>query len=345
MLVETDPAQNRIVLEAMYDIARTPDRALSVTDVDVLRGAASLLFPDDDPAELDVDGLPRGTPAQISAAVVDATQRSQVMPFLLLSAFGGEDFEPPRWERLVEYADALHVPREELRILKEVAHHHMRSAQFHLMRDTMEVVTESEHWATRGAKLLHGIVGREASNDPELAARYRALGDLPKSTYGYALFRQYVDHGFSFPGEPDNIGEVFGIRHDTCHVLAGYSTSRQGEILVGTFSTAMQSAYAPIEPFHVLMMPLFTWHLGTPMLPRGGVPGHGVLDARKILVAWDRGKETTFDVFGPDFDLFALAGRDLEELRHEWNVRPLDPADAAISNDELPDYHPIPKSS
>lgn len=75
------------------------------------------------------------------------------------------------------------------------------------------------------------------------------------------------------------------------------------------------------------------------------MPGHGVLDARKILVAWDRGKETTFDVFGPDFDLFALAGRDLEELRHEWNVRPLDPADAAISNDELPDYHPIPKSS
>ncbi|MCB1251176.1 MAG: hypothetical protein KDB36_17295 [Acidimicrobiales bacterium] len=344
MLIDTTPAQAHVVLEAMHDIARFPDRQLSVTDADMLRGAASLLFPDDDPAELDLDTLPRATPAQIAAGIVDQRERSQAMTFLVLAAFGGTDFEPERFERVAEYAKALDVPREELHILRELAHEHMRLAQFHLMRDTMEVVTESEHWATRGAKLLHGIVGKEASHDPELAARYRAFEQLPEHTYGYALFRQYADHGFSFPGEPDNIGEVFGIRHDTCHVLTGYSTSRQGEVLVGTFSTGMQSRYAPIEPFHVLMMPLFTWHLGTPMLPRGGVPAHGVFDARKILVAWDRGTSTTFDVFGPDFDVFALAPRDLDELRAEWHVAPLDPADAAISNDELPDFVPMPPS-
>lgn len=340
MFFTTSPAQNRVILEAMHDIALVSDSPARVADDDVVRGASSMLFPEDDPTALDVDGLPRATPAQIAAAIPDAEQRSQAMVFLVVSAFSGNDFVTARWERLTEYAKALHVSHEELQILREVTHHHMHSAQFHLLRDTMEVVTESDHWLTRGSKVIRGVIGAEG-DDPAEAARYRALGDLPETTYGYALFRQYVDHGFAFPGEPGNIGEVFGIRHDTCHVLSGYSTSRQGEILVGLFSTGMQARFAPIEPFHVIIMPLLTWHLGTPMEPRGGVPGHGVFDARKVLVAWERGKETTFDVFGPDFDVFALAERDLQELRDEWGVTPMDPADAAIPNDELPDYVPM----
>ncbi|MEZ5207281.1 MAG: hypothetical protein R2690_09980 [Acidimicrobiales bacterium] len=93
MLIDTTPAQAHVVLEAMHDIARFPDRQLSVTDADMLRGAASLLFPDDDPAELDLDTLPRATPAQIAGGIVDQRERSQAMTFLVLAAFGGADFD------------------------------------------------------------------------------------------------------------------------------------------------------------------------------------------------------------------------------------------------------------
>lgn len=339
MLTDTTPDQRRLVLEGMADIARASG-SLGVGDRDGIRGAASLLLPDQDPDALDVDALAVTTPEAVAEAIVADDQRNEAMQYLIVAAFTSGEVDTPRWHRLVHYAEALGVAREELHILRELADRHWHSAQFHLMRDTMEVVTESDRWLSRGYELLKGIVGHDATDDPELAARYRALGDLPENTLGYGLFRQYVDHGFAFPGEPDNIGEVFGIRHDTCHVLSGYSTSRQGELLVGTFSTGMEARFSPVEPFHVLMLPLFTWHLGTPLLPRGGNPGHGVLDVRKLFVAWERGKATTLDVYGPDFDLFEQAERDLDEVRAAWNITPLDPADAAIGNEELPDYVP-----
>jgi hypothetical protein len=55
----------------------------------------------------------------------------------------------------------------------------------------------------------------------------------------------------------------------------------------------------------------------------------GALDPIKFLVSWQRGEATTVDVLSPQWDFFAVAARDLEELRWEYGIPPLLPADAA----------------
>ena len=55
----------------------------------------------------------------------------------------------------------------------------------------------------------------------------------------------------------------------------------------------------------------------------------GALDPIKFLISWQRGEATTTDVLSPDWGFFDVVGRDLEELRFEYGIPPLLPADAA----------------
>ena len=65
-------------------------------------------------------------------------------------------------------------------------------------------------------------------SDPALAARYRALGDLPEGPLGHAYIQFIESNGFSVPGEPGGPPPPIA-RHDCMHVLGGYGTSSAEE--------------------------------------------------------------------------------------------------------------------
>ena len=59
----------------------------------------------------------------------------------------------------------------------------------------------------------------------------------------------------------------------------------------------------------------------------------GALDPIKFLVSWQRGESTTTDVLSPEWDFWEAAQHDLEELREQYEIVPLLPADAATGEE------------
>ena len=62
---------------------------------------------------------------------------------------------------------------------------------------------------------------------------------------------------------------------------------------------------------------------------------HLGLDPRKLFVAWERGATMAVDVYDPTWDFWEHVPRPLEELRAEYRIPPLDPADAALDDDQV----------
>jgi hypothetical protein len=174
--------------------------------------------------------------------------------------------------------------------------------------------------------------------DSRLAARYRELGGLRQGTLGRAFFDFYDFHHFAFPGESEAVNEMFATPHDLTHVLSGYDTTPQGELLVSTFTSRMHPVF-PMEG-HVLPV-IYSWHLGIEI---NSLAGHyrGALDAAKFWIAWDRGKASKADPFDIAFDFWSLTEAPLDQIQHEFGIRPLEPAHAAHSSAVAGvDYHPI----
>ena len=166
--------------------------------------------------------------------------------------------------------------------------------------------------------------GAQTDDDKRLAARFLELESLPKSSYGHQFWAHFRKHGFDFPGQPNAFTGVWAVPHDGLHVLSGYSTSIQGELLVSTFTGAMHRR----DALRAQILPvIFEWHVG--MEVNGIGTQRGALDPVQFLISWQRGDSTTTDVLSPDWDFFAVAGRDLEELRWAYGIPPLLPADAA----------------
>jgi hypothetical protein len=165
----------------------------------------------------------------------------------------------------------------------------------------------------------------EGAADPELAARYAALGELPEGTFGRAFFEHFRRNGFAFPGDPAGLSEGFTTPHDSSHVIAGYTTSQAGEICVSTFIGAMH----PDHPMTAEVIPvLFSWHLGIALTDLAG-SFRGAYEPRRFWTAWDRGAATTTDLLDPAWDFWGATDVPLGELRAAYAVPPLDPALAA----------------
>ena len=191
--------------------------------------------------------------------------------------------------------------------------------------------------------------GRE---DPALAARYDALADLPDGSLGKAFYEHYTRNGFAFPGRPEAVVEAWATFHDTLHVLSGYSTSAQGEILVAAFTVGQLRHNSDPMESHILPT-ILIYHLGID-INKGLNAGdrermaadpdwamtyagtiHLGLDPRKLFVAWERGAAMAVDVYDPAWDFWEHVPRPLDELRAEYAIAPLDPADAALDDDEV----------
>jgi hypothetical protein len=332
MLIDAKPEQAQLILGAMQQVA-TAHRTEPLTDADrvALTATHHYLFRSTDP--LDPAALPDTIPIVLDAALDDPALADHAAQLLTVMAVVDGTVDDAKIEVVEEYASALGVAADYVRQLAELGRRNLQWVAADVQRQNLKSITGRaldvpiDEWI-----MPYG--GGHA--DEALAARYRALGDLPAGTFGRTFFDFYSTYGFTFPGEPTGLNAQFATPHDSTHVLSGYDTSPQGELLVSTFTAGMH----PHEPMSGHILPvIITWHMGIELIKFTG-SYTGALDPEKFFVAWERGGEVTTDVFLPEWDFWASASRPLAELRTEYAIPALDPAHAASG--DIPDwYHPV----
>ena len=332
MLIAVTDEQARAVLGALLRVATAGGsepltavgrRALEAFDRFVLRR---------EPAS-DLDALPDPRPAELAAVLPDAGARSHAVQFLAVMALVDGAVDTAKISVVIDYANALGSDADGVRQLAALGRENLAWVRADAQRQNLRSITGRELDVPIDEWILPY---RGDGADPALAARYRALGDLPAGSLGRTFFEFYRANGFAFPGEPNGVNERFASPHDTAHVLSGYSTSPQGELLVSTFTAGMH----PHEPMSGHILPvIISWHLGIELVHFAGATS-GQLDPAKFWLAWERGSAVTTDVFDDAWSLWAVADRPLAEVRRAYGVPPLDPAYAA--DGRLPPwYHPV----
>lgn len=320
MLISLPRHQADAVLGAMRAVAlEHGPGGVTAMDRDTIEGAARIVLGLDD---VDVDALSPTTPEQLARELLTPEDAAQAVRLLAVMSLADGVADPDKTALVRAYADALDVHEDYLRTLSQVAAGEIAEASACILRKNIDSFPHLDHskpLANGGLDVL--MPYRDGNEQPELVARYEALGELPDGTFGRAFYEHFKRNGFAFPGDPNGLAEGFTTPHDSSHVLSGYSTAQPGEICVSTFIGAMH----PDHPMAAEVLPvLYSWHVGVQISPVAG-KFEGAYEPRRFWTAWDRGAATTVDVVDPDWDFWGATEAPLEELRRDYGIPPVSP--------------------
>ena len=303
------------ILGAMRQVALAGGHALSYADTTSLLAAARYLLRR--PGLGDIDTLPPVAPADLVAALKGEGELArEAVKYLAIMALVDGSLDHAKLACVLEYARALDVEADYLTDLVEAASGHLEWAVADMWRKNFDSVLSRSSKGLDPNTWIRPYAGANA--DPALVARYEALGKLPQNTFGKALWDFDKLNGYPFPGDPQALNATFGTAHDSTHVISGYDTSARGELMVSTFTAGMH----PINPMSGHILPvIFFFHFGQ-QINDVGHAGKGGLDPDEFWHAWARGQAMTVDIFKPGWDAWDWIERDLDELRHDWNVTP-----------------------
>jgi hypothetical protein len=269
---------------------------------------------------VDADGIPTVDPAGLAGSIESEAEAEQAVRMLAVMSLADGVADAEKTALVSAYAQALGVRDGYLEILTEVAEDEVAQATACMVRKNAESFPHLDSSRLAISAIAPFLPYRDAP-DPELEARYRALGELPADTFGRAFYDHFHRNSFAFPGNPNGLAEGFTTPHDSSHVLSGYSTSEAGEVCVSTFIGAMH----PDHPMAAEVLPvIYSWHIGI-KLNEIANSSHGAFEPRHFWTAWQRGAATTVDVVAADWDFWAAAPVPLEELRAEYGIPPVDP--------------------
>jgi len=272
---------------------------------------------------IDIDTLPPITPEELAAAFHDPELSRQFLQGMAVVSLADGPTTAAQAALMTAYARALGVNEPALRVLNELAGHHMILFRLDFLRRS--------HIADmlRGAVRRDGFLATARSlaafrglrEDAALAARYAALGALPRDTLGYAFWKHCTDNGFAFPGAPFGFPEA-GVYHDFTHVLSGYGTDPSGEIRVGGFV----AGYKQHTPIFVILFVMLTFSAGINVTPVAQPEMHGTLEqeglADAFFEALERGARVPIDLSN-GWDHWAWVRKPLEQARAELDIAPL----------------------
>ena len=311
-------SQANLTLAAMTATA-SAGSGLRPADRDALEGAARhVLYA---AKNLDFSTMPAPSPADLAKAFPTDDYRRYILQLIAVMAFVDGKVDDAKLKIVLDYASALGVTDDYVRDLAETAKGHSDWVKADMSRNNVDSIRGMDLGKDFAAQFLP----YDNNPDPALAERFRALRSLPYETFGRAFYDHYTEAGYKFPGEPDGLSILFGVPHDSAHVVSAYGTSVQGEVLVSTFTAAMHRSEGMSG--HILPV-IFSWHLGIVLNPLAG-SATGAFDGEKFWRAWERGRMATLDTFGPDWDFWGLAETPLDRIRTDYQVQPLDAAHAA----------------
>jgi hypothetical protein len=266
------------------------------------------------------------SPEEVAAAIVGDDFR-----LLLVNAMVALEFvlhPEPRAvaARVEEYARALGVDEPMVEGARHLADDHAALLYFDIQRNSL-YTEEAIHGILHGRlfELIRSKLAYQGVDpDDEIAAKWHALEDCPEGSWGRGVADFYHAHHFPFPGELHGISEL-GAQHDFVHVLADYETTPEGEIDVFAFIAATMPNPRGFTQF---AMTLCLFQNGAIQ----HVAGKKVAIARtdtlsdpgavqRIADAVHRGAVCKVDVM-TGVDHFALASRNLDELREEYAIPP-----------------------
>lgn len=271
--------------------------------------------------DVPVDELAPIEPAELARSFPPPLREQIVRGMIVATLVDGE----PRASATAvvrRFARELEVDEPALGTVELFARRHMLLGKLDFFRRSnirrMLAGEIEEHGLLEGIKRLLGTRG--LTEDPAVAAPYRALEELPHGTLGRALFEHYRENQFAFPGERGGFPEG-GMYHDVTHVLAGYSTDPLGELQIGAFS----AGFIRQNAFYVALLPLviFCADINVTPIPHDHVdhlfaqPGA----ADKYLKALERGSKVKLDL-SDHWDFRPELARPIDDVRRDLGVEP-----------------------
>lgn len=265
--------------------------------------------------DLDLDALPEITPDELADAIDAPELRAALVQHMVLMAMIDGDIDLDEIATVEAFARALHVSEPALRTMKLYVGNHHTIMAIDLARRSFAPEKLKAIWHEQGAgglwKIIRAALG---GTNAAMAARFRALGELPEGTFGRALFEFYRGNGFACPGEkygaPDNM-----LFHDIGHVLAGYPTDPAGE----TQTAGFQTGYLGEAGFFMTQFIMLQFHLGANIRP-GVEATRGAFDIESYHRAYLRGRALTVNLLY--WDPWPHMHRPLDEVRAELGVLP-----------------------
>ena len=273
--------------------------------------------------ELDLAAVEPMPPNDFSCVFLDAEHRERALEYLTLAPYIEPDIRTEQADLVARYFAALGARSNSLRFLTNVAHHHIFLGQLCIARKLMPRLLPGGPVRQFGRALR---MIRESRGNPAIAASFQALEKLPGGTLGNAFFRFHRNRGFALPGEPGCIPEELSALHDLTHILAGYNTDSQGEILAQAFAGGAMEKNGMM----VAVTGLLSYHNGV-LFDAGGQYQlqKGNLEPHEFMQAWARGQRSLSLMSGWDYksdwtlpvdavrDRFRIA--DAEDI---WNQPP-----------------------
>ncbi len=341
--------QSEAIARAAWTVASTAGTTpLSAADERGITGALATVFGSSDP--IDLKALTPIASGELVRVITDPETQLELIRVLAVLALLDGGIEKDKLAIVVDAATALHVQAEFVDALTQLHLDHARWAGFDMIRaNTMTI--PGLPWDPDDPYGPFHPYGGDAE-DHVLVARFDRLVDLPEDTLGNALYHHYKENQYTWPGDPDGLAALWAINHDCLHLLSGYSTSAQGELLVAAFTGGQFDPGVDFMESHVLPT-ILIYHLGID-INKGLNAGdkrrmeadpdwadnyegnvHLGLDAAKLWVAITRGRAMTENVYSGHWDFWAHAAEPLEELRRRWSIPPLDPAMAALDDDDV----------
>jgi hypothetical protein len=326
--IAASDGQRFAALRAMATVCTAGGRPLSEADAVTIAAADAVAFGAS--GQIEPHGLAPIAPAALATALVEGPQRLAVGRLLCIAALVDGVIDAERIACLGRFATALGLHEQYLVDLAEAAAGHLAWVGADLSRQNVVSLT---HGAVQRVDDYDLYPYRARGGDAALVARYEALAALPPGTLGREFLDWYGNHHFALPGDAESVAEAFVQPHDSTHLLSGYSTSPQGELLVSAFTSGMVGEGEPLGS-HILPV-LFSFHLGIRLNDLAGA-WRGAFDGEKFFHAWDRGTRTATDLFAADWDFWSVASVPIADLRLRYAVPPLDPRLAATDGAAMP---------
>jgi hypothetical protein len=315
---------------------------------DLQRVVIEALFPAMTGHSVDMSTYTQMTAEDFAAVLArrDLQFRTRGVQIMLLCAFILRPLPEEVVHRIADFARELGVEDGIIDVAREFA-----DGAFDLAAHDFERNGYTATWKREDATALHTSRALQApwdreTRDPELAARWLALQDLPEGTLGRRVWELYDARGFVVPGLAGSAPPLLA-QHDWVHVLADYGTTVECELEVFAFI-----ARANDDPrgFSLLAMVISLFETGYLRTGAGlfeASPGHlsaGPAMAVRLADAMRRGARGRDRVTGRDsidylrLDWFSIAALAVEEARERFSVEPK--SDAAVAAGSVGPWEP-----
>ena len=315
---------------------------------DVQRVLIEALFPALTEHAVDVVDYVPVTPLEFATGLArrDEQFRTRGVQVMLLCALVLRPLPPEVVDRVNAFAAELGVQEGMLEVAQRFAAGSLGLAAIDFERNGY-----TSEWRAEDAHALHtsselASAWEASCDDPALAARWAALGDLPEGTIGKLVWQMYRARGFAWPGQPGSAPPLLA-QHDWVHVLAGFGTTVESELEVFAF---ISRANDDMRAFSLLAMVISLFETGylrtgaglfeydTGHLSAGEGMAVRVADAMgrgarcKDVLAPPPGPGETDSIDYLQLDWFALADQPVDDLRARFSVPPKSAAAVAAGS-------------